>query len=260
MSTLIPPGSSTTNDAPSTLETEVKLVATRMLHEMKRTDAVEPFSQLLDKLGALPPWPEDERQDKAAYAAVEVKRIEIEGSMFDRVCSYLLKSGSLATAIMHALPDHLEVTGPPKGAGAQVAEGIRTFFMHPRPEYTYDDLRLLFSDSLVGRAVDLNCLQNTELSQARMSWRDVGMAVTIEYPASVIEDALGDEADRLLPQEYRTEIVRLRLPKHAINELKRRAKESERYDINTIVENEFCAGGYLPEREFENVLSDRVIS
>jgi hypothetical protein len=90
-------------NAPSMLEAEVKQAAELMLHGLERTDAIRGVTELLDKMGALPPYPDDETNEQANEAAY-LKRAVIIDAMFARVCACLLKSGSLADAITHALP------------------------------------------------------------------------------------------------------------------------------------------------------------
>jgi hypothetical protein len=92
------------------IETEAKRAAQLMLEKMDRTDAAyEPFEKILEAAGALPLYPPDDPDGDFAAGevirdAVFVKRYAIVTGMFDRVCSHLLESSSLAEAIMHALP------------------------------------------------------------------------------------------------------------------------------------------------------------
>ena len=54
------------------------------------------------------------------------------------------------------------------------------------------------------------------------------MAKALEvWPLHVIEEALGDEADGILPQAIRTAELRVRLPRHHIDMLEYRADQQE---------------------------------
>lgn len=85
------------------IETEVRRVAGIMLHQIAGTEAAcEPFIEILEIVGALPPharW----KEGTAAWEAVMDKRSEIIDATFAGVCSHLLESGSLTAAFMHAL-------------------------------------------------------------------------------------------------------------------------------------------------------------
>jgi hypothetical protein len=162
--------------------------------------------------------------------------------MIHGACSYLLDSGELVEAFMHVLPDGVGAPRP-KRADARLVDAIQTLFLRPQQEYSLEELRLLFSESLADCAASLSGLDvDVHKMGGRMPWRDAGLAVLTVYPASVIEDALGDEADRLLPRGYRTEIVKLRLPRHVIEDLQQQAQKFGLADITAVIENEFGRG------------------
>jgi hypothetical protein len=112
---------------------------------------------------------------------------------------------------------------------------IRTFFLKPQRSYTFEELRELFSELIASAAVEWR-------DDPTPSWSDVALAVFTFVPAAYLEDALGDEAGRVLPSGYRTETVRLRLPKHTLADLDEKAREHGRPDIAAEIENQYGRG------------------
>ena len=81
---------------------------------------------------------------------------------------------------------------------------IRHIFLHPGPH--------------------VSIMQATRL----LGWSRREMAEAIEiWPVHVIEEALGDEADGVLPQALRSAELRVRLPRHHIDMLEYRAGQQE---------------------------------
>ncbi|MBV8546753.1 MAG: hypothetical protein JO093_12755 [Acidobacteria bacterium] len=107
---------------------------------------------------------------------------------------------------------------------------IRHIFLHPRPHVSISQAmallgwtRLEMSDAIEAGEVEL---WTTPVGK----WfpRTEMMAKALEiWPLHVIEEALGAEADGILPQAIRTAELRVRLPRHHIDMLEYRADQQE---------------------------------
>ncbi|HEY8165136.1 MAG TPA: hypothetical protein VIF83_06225 [Gemmatimonadaceae bacterium] len=94
----------TTTSAPpqSEIETAIRAAAKDMFRRMDRTDASsEPFLDLLERLGALPTWPEN--ADEQTNESIFEKRCQIVDETYERVRNQLLETGTLAEAIRLAI-------------------------------------------------------------------------------------------------------------------------------------------------------------
>jgi hypothetical protein len=130
-----------------------------------------------------------------------------------------------------------------------VVDRIRHIFLQPRPHVSImQATRLLgwtqrqMSEAIAGGEVELWA---TPLGK----WfpRAEMMAKAIEiWPLHVIEEALGDEAEGILPQVIRTAELRVWLPRHHIDMLEYRA-----------VQQETTVSGVL-ERELDGIASAHV--
>jgi len=78
-------------------------------------------------------------------------------------------------------------------------------------------------------------------------FRDDGQGAG-DLAAAVIEEALGDEADGILPQAIRTAELRVRLPRHHIDMLEYRADQQET-TVSGVLERELdgIASAHLEE-------------
>ena len=111
-----------------------------------------------------------------------------------------------------------------------IVDCIRHIFLQPRPHVSISQAtRLLgwthrqMSEAIEGGEVEL---WTTPLGK----WfpRAEMMARALEiWPIHVIEEALGDDAEGILPQAIRSAELRLRLPRHYIDMLEYRAEQQE---------------------------------
>lgn len=111
-----------------------------------------------------------------------------------------------------------------------VIDRIRHIFLHPRPHVS------------ISQATDLLGWTRREMQEAIASgevelmtthlgkwfWREELMSKALEtWPLDVIEEALGPDADRVLPQAIRTAELRVRLPRHHIAMLEHKAEQQQ---------------------------------
>jgi hypothetical protein len=109
-----------------------------------------------------------------------------------------------------------------------VVNRIRHIFLHNRPHLS------------ISQATDLLGWTRAEMSAAIQSgevelmttplgkwfWREELMSKALEtWPLDVIEEALGPDADRILPHALRTAELRVRLPRHHIAMLEYKADQ-----------------------------------
>ena len=107
---------------------------------------------------------------------------------------------------------------------------IRHIFLHPRPHVS------------ISQATDLLGWTRAEMTAAIASgevelmttplgkwfWREELMSKALEtWPLDVIEEALGAEADTILPQALHTAELRVRLPRHHIAMLHYKAEQHQ---------------------------------
>jgi hypothetical protein len=113
---------------------------------------------------------------------------------------------------------------------SQLIDCIRSIFLHQRPHVSISAAtrllgwsRLEMSDAIKSGEVEL---WTTPLGK----WfpRAEMMAKALEiWPMDLIEEALGDEADGILPRAIRSAELRVRLPRHHIEMLEYRADQQE---------------------------------
>lgn len=109
-----------------------------------------------------------------------------------------------------------------------IIDRIRHIFLHPRPHVSISEATALLgwtraemTAALAAGEVDL---MTTPLG--KWFWREELIAKLLEtWPLDAIEDALGPDADRILPHALRTAELRLRLPRHHIAMLEYRAEQ-----------------------------------
>ena len=111
-----------------------------------------------------------------------------------------------------------------------VVERIRHIFLQPRPHVS-----IMQATGLLGwsRRQMSEPIENGEVELwttplGKWFLRAEMMAKALEiWPLHVIEEALGDEADGVLPQAIRCAELRVRLPRHHIDMLEYRADQQE---------------------------------
>lgn len=103
-------------------------------------------------------------------------------------------------------------------------------FLHERPHVSISTATVLLgwtrrqmTDAIAAGEMEL---MTTPLG--KWFWREELMAKALEtWPLDVIEEALGDDADRVLPHALRTAELRVRLPRHHIAMLEYRAEQDQ---------------------------------
>lgn len=107
---------------------------------------------------------------------------------------------------------------------------IRHIFLHPAPHVSImQATRLLgWSRRKMSEAIESGEVELWTTPLAKWFPRAEMMAKALEiWPIDVIEEALGDDADGILPQAIRSAELRVRLPRHHIDMLEYRADQQE---------------------------------
>jgi hypothetical protein len=107
---------------------------------------------------------------------------------------------------------------------------IRHIFLQPRPHVSImQATRLLgWTRRQMSAAIESGEIELWTTPLGKCFPRAEMMAKTLEiWPMHVIEEALGDDADGILPQAIRSAELRVRLPRHHIDMLEYRADQQE---------------------------------
>jgi len=107
---------------------------------------------------------------------------------------------------------------------------IRHIFLHPRPHVSIMQATELlgWSRREMSEAIEAGEVELRATPVGKWFPRAEMMAKALEiWPMHVIEEALGDEADGVLPQAIRSAELRVRLPRHHIDMLEYRADQQE---------------------------------
>jgi hypothetical protein len=113
---------------------------------------------------------------------------------------------------------------------ADVIERIRHIFLHPRPHVSISQAEALlgWSRRRMSEAIEAGEVELWTTPVGKWFPRAEMMAKALEaWPLHVIEEALGDDADGVLPQAIRCAELRVRLPRHHIDMLEYRADQQE---------------------------------
>jgi len=112
----------------------------------------------------------------------------------------------------------------------EVIERLRHIFLQPRPHVSIMQAtgllgwtRRQMAEAIANGEVEL---WTTAVGQWVPRAEMMGKALEI-WPMHVIEEALGDDADGVLPQAIRSAELRVRLPRHHIDMLEYRADQQE---------------------------------
>jgi hypothetical protein len=111
-----------------------------------------------------------------------------------------------------------------------VIDRIRHIFLHPRPHVSISQATALlgWTRRQMFAAIEAGEVELWTTPVGNWFPRAEMMAKALEiWPLHVIEEALGAEADGVLPQAIRTAELRVRLPRHHINMLEYRAGQQE---------------------------------
>ncbi|HEY0140218.1 MAG TPA: hypothetical protein VGF48_04925 [Thermoanaerobaculia bacterium] len=117
---------------------------------------------------------------------------------------------------------------------------IRTIFLHQRPHVTIAEATVLlgWSRAEMSRAIAAGEVEVTSTSVGKWLWREELMAKALElWSAEVIEEALGADADGVLPEAVRLIDLHVRLPRHQVAMLEHFA-EREQTTISGVLARE----------------------
>lgn len=135
-----------------------------------------------------------------------------------------------------------------------VVNRIRTIFLHQRPHVTIAEATALlgWSRSEMSRAIAAGEVEVNTTSIAKWMWREELMAKALEiWPQEVIEEALGAEADGVLPAGVRLTDLHVRLPRHHVAMLRHFA-ERDRTTVSDALARELDG---IASAQFEELSS-----
>ncbi|HEX8255633.1 MAG TPA: hypothetical protein VF846_21010 [Thermoanaerobaculia bacterium] len=107
---------------------------------------------------------------------------------------------------------------------------IRTIFLHQRPHVTIAEGTVLlgWSRGEMSQAIAAGEVEVTSTSLGTWLWREELMAKALElWSAEVIEEALGADADGVLPEAVRLIELRVRLPRYQVAMLRHFAERDQ---------------------------------
>ncbi len=111
---------------------------------------------------------------------------------------------------------------------SDVIDRIRHIFLHPRPHVSISQATVLlgWTRRQMLEAIEAGDVELMTTSLGKWFPRPEMMSKALEiWPLDVIEEALGADADGVLPQAIRTKELRVRLPRHHIDMLEYRAEQ-----------------------------------
>jgi hypothetical protein len=117
---------------------------------------------------------------------------------------------------------------------------IRTIFLHQRPHVTIAEATVLlgWSRGEMSRAIAAGEVEVTSTTLGKWRWREELMAKALElWAPEVIEEALGAEADGVLPEAVRLIDLHVRLPRHQVAMLEHFA-EREQTTVSSVLARE----------------------
>jgi hypothetical protein len=111
-----------------------------------------------------------------------------------------------------------------------VIDRIRHIFLHPRPQVSISQAAALlgWSRGRMSEAIEAGEVELWATPVGKWFPRVEMMAKALEvWPLHLIEEALGDDAEGVLPQAIRCAELRVRLPRYHIDMLEYRADQQE---------------------------------
>jgi hypothetical protein len=109
-----------------------------------------------------------------------------------------------------------------------IIANIRHIFLHPRPHVSVMTAANLLGWTLrqMKAAIAAGEIETNVTPLATWVWREELMAKALElWPFDVIEEALGDDAARVLPRFIRTHVLRARVPWYQFEMLQHLARK-----------------------------------
>ena len=150
----------------------------------------------------------------------------------------------LDAALRMAVADHAEYRDRRLTIAA-----IRSFFLEAKRMYGAAELAGMFGTT---PEEVLSCCDPVELREingnrtvdgtTRIPWRAAAVFVLVNFKASELEDALGDDFNRCLPPSYRTQVVTLRLSTDLVNRLRAKSSSHRQNDVAFTLERELGGG------------------
>ena len=119
---------------------------------------------------------------------------------------------------------------------------IRTIFLHQRPHVSIAEATVLlgWSRREMSRAIAGGEVEVTTTAVGKWLWREELMAKALElWPAETIEEALGADAGKVLPEAVRLIDLHVRLPRHQVAMLEHFA-ERERASVSSVLARELA--------------------
>ena len=107
---------------------------------------------------------------------------------------------------------------------------IRTIFLHQRPHVTIAEATVLlgWSRGEMSRAIAAGEVEVTSSAVGKWLWREELMAKALElWSPETIEEALGAEAEGVLPEAVRLIDLHVRLPRHQVAMLQHFAERDQ---------------------------------
>src|SRR5215213_7927597 len=117
---------------------------------------------------------------------------------------------------------------------------IRTIFLHQRPHVSIAEATVLlgWSRGEMSQAIAAGEVEVNSTSVSKWIWREELMAKALElWSPEVIEEALGAEADGVLPEAVRLIDLHVRLPRHQVAMLEHFA-ERDRTTVSSALARE----------------------
>jgi hypothetical protein len=121
-----------------------------------------------------------------------------------------------------------------------IIDRIRHIFLHHRPHFDIHRATVLlgWTARQMSEAIDSGEVELMTTPVGKCFWRQELMAKALEmWPLHQIEEALGSDADHVLPHVLRTAELRVRLPRHQIAMLEYRAAQDET-TVSGVIERE----------------------
>ena len=111
-----------------------------------------------------------------------------------------------------------------------VIQRIRHIFLQPRPHVSIWQATVLlgWTRGQMNDAISSGDVELMTTPLGKWFWREEMISKALEtWPLDEIEEALGADADRVLPSALRTRELRVRLPRHHVAMLEYRAEQED---------------------------------
>lgn len=123
---------------------------------------------------------------------------------------------------------------------SELRDRIRHIFLHPRPHVSISSASILlgWSRREMNEAIAMGEIETMETPLGKWIWREELMAKAFEmWSHEEIEEALGDDAEGVLPRAVRLAELRARVPRYQLAMLEYFA-ERDRTTVSRVLTNE----------------------